>query len=252
MTSTTQYIKNKVGYGCFILFCIITFLSILAKLAPERTPEQQATFDLEQYQKAQKRNYKKTLENTPIRDSILVDQRDSQIYRIRQFGNLWWMLDNLNFDTEDTIFFREQYVGRISIPSEIDASYGVYYDKISSKYAYPEGWRLPLNIEWKIMNEVYIRCHKKQDAPTGTYRMDSILLEPIWGGDYQPEKSNNRPPQKGDKFHHYISKQPSAYYYATDGYIHISKKLCNSSVANYRGNHNRYRLLSCRCVKEVE
>lgn len=255
MNSVSQYIKNKIGYALFVFCCIILLLYVFSKIAPKLDPKEKVFHTIESKIQYQKSYYKESLENTPIADSIIIDIRDGQSYRIRRFGNLWWMIDNLNFDTEDTVVYREQYIGRVSRQYDKKPAYGYFYDKVSAQYACPASWRLPFDIEWKIINDVYVRCHKEKNAATGSYRIDSILLEPDWAGEfYLADELGNKEQlyDKKYKFRHSYDykheRKPYSLFHAHRGLFFIDKELCSSNV---RQTASRVQLYSCRCVQDA-
>lgn len=237
--------KKKNSNKLLLLFStsiiLIIALSCVADVSPEKKARNKIVFQIQD----QKRYYERSLKKTPIIDSVLVDDRDGQTYRIRQYGNLWWMIDNLNFDTEDTIFFRDQYVGRVSIPYDKNREYGIFYDKIAAKQACPDGWRLPYSIEWQLLNKIHGNCDKEMDSATGSYRMEEPSYNPVWGG-FAALQTQGSDKGKID----YELQEKAAYYINSSGNtFFIHREYCR----NYR-HRSKLRgvgLYPCRCVQEV-
>lgn len=71
------------------------------------------------------------------------DQRDGKTYEIAKFGNNTWMLNNLNFDTQNSISLEDILLT------------GNYYSWADAQNACPSGWHIPTDEEW-IELEKYI------------------------------------------------------------------------------------------------
>jgi uncharacterized protein (TIGR02145 family) len=122
-----------------------------------------------------------------IKDSTLTDQRDGQTYRIRQFDGLWWMIDNINIELGDSLYYKDVYIGRGSYYYDNDPKYGFkygqLYDLSSALEACPNGWRLPSIREWEALNKKHGNCAWDNNSATGNYRNKMPSFEPVGGGD---------------------------------------------------------------------
>ena len=120
-----------------------------------------------------------------LKDSVLIDTRDDNQYRIRRFGNLWWMIDNLNYQSAGELCYREAYVGLESYCYDNNESntqqYGRLYDLPAALKACPNGWRLPTREEWQKLDKQYAGCKWDAASETGNYRDTLPSYEPVGG-----------------------------------------------------------------------
>lgn len=95
-----------------------------------------------------------------------IDTRDGQAYCTVTIGNQVWMAENMRFDTPDTIIggidgipkdcnISELMHSSTNTISDYKPIFGRYYNEEAAKYACPQGWHLPSDEEWKIL-EYYI------------------------------------------------------------------------------------------------
>lgn len=83
--------------------------------------------------------------NDSFNPNDLVDARDGQRYSVVQFGNKRWMAQNLNYDVQ----------GSIINPNNPLTIYGRLYTQEQAQIACPEGWHLPTDTEWKLLEYQY-------------------------------------------------------------------------------------------------
>ena len=215
---------------------------------------------------------KKVLNNTlneitfNIQDSTLIDPRDNQTYRIRRFDNIWWMIDNLNFNMGDSLFYENTYIGLGSYcyKNNLDfgKKYGRLYDLAAAVNSCPKGWRLPSKKDWKNLNKKYANCQSEKNSPSGNIRITPPLFEPTGGGKGSIRKLNlEEYKAKGSKaLSSFIGLEKEGYYWCKDDldkprFFKINITNCEASVTHYQGASTKESLaqgvfLSCRCVKE--
>lgn len=204
-----------------------------------------------------------------IRDSTLIDSRDGQHYRIRSFGKLWWMIDNLNFDSGDSLYYRDVYIGKGSYCYNNDlknaAKYGRLYDLSSAVDACPKGWRLPLIKEWIELNEKYSNCIWDKNSSTGNYRKQLPSFEPVGSGHatahFMSQEEYNK---KGANALFYSMLEKEAIYWSQEYllkqkpyFFKFDMERCKARKGLYQGASTRKQLAqekfhACRCVKKIQ
>ena len=79
-----------------------------------------------------------------IEEAITItDTRDGQKYTIVEIGNQTWFAENLNYETSDSWWYNNS-----ASNGEI---YGRLYTWDAAQIACPEGWRLPGDDDWKVL-----------------------------------------------------------------------------------------------------
>ncbi len=76
----------------------------------------------------------------PSDENNLVDSRDGQIYKTVDIGDKIWMAENLNYDTEYSVCYKNY--------ESLCMKYGRLYMWNEAKEACPVGWRLPTEADW--------------------------------------------------------------------------------------------------------
>jgi len=76
----------------------------------------------------------------PSDENNLVDSRDGQIYKTVDIGDKIWMAENLNYDTEYSVCYKNY--------ESLCMKYGRLYRWNEAKEACPVGWRLPTETDW--------------------------------------------------------------------------------------------------------
>ena len=113
---------------------------------------------------------------------VLTDERDGRSYTASRIGNQTWMVDNLEYmplvcppDWEsDTLALYYVYGYHGTDLNEARGSnnyntYGVLYNYKAAMSACPDGWHLPSDDEWKVL-EVYLGM-EPEDANQVRWRM---------------------------------------------------------------------------------
>ena len=109
----------------------------------------------------------KSVENPDYSDNSgeFKDNRDGKIYKWLKFGDQIWMGENLNFTgdngfqihiTDDTEWVNNKNGSGWSYYNnnpDYATTYGVLYQWEAAKKACPEGWHLPSDDEWSILDE---------------------------------------------------------------------------------------------------
>ncbi len=106
--------------------------------------------------------------DTPVENGSFTDDRDGKQYKTVQIGDQVWMAENLAFIPEDAGFIRQiskkklvfsgvyvyDYMGTSveeAKTTENYQKYGCLYDWDHANGLCPEGWHLPSDAEWKIL-----------------------------------------------------------------------------------------------------
>jgi uncharacterized protein (TIGR02145 family) len=86
------------------------------------------------------------------------DVRDGQSYKIITIDKQTWFAQNLNFKTEEAYCYDEN--------EQLCKKYGRLYQADDAKSACPQGWHLPSDEEWKIL-ETALGMEKDETDETG-------------------------------------------------------------------------------------
>jgi len=107
---------------------------------------------------------------------LLRDSRDNQQYETVKIGELWWMAENLNYETSNSSCYNLQ-------KTNCDL-YGRLYTWDAAVNACPTGWHLPTDDEWKNL-EMELELTPSEANLTG-YRGDYLkdLLLPKGGSGF--------------------------------------------------------------------
>lgn len=105
-----------------------------------------------------------------------MDPRDGQTYYIRDIGSQRWFIENLNYETSNSVWYNNN-----SANGDIYGRLYMWDDAIS---ACPEGWHLPSDDEWKIL-EMHLGM-SQNDADSEGYREGDVgsKMKSISGWDY--------------------------------------------------------------------
>lgn len=102
---------------------------------------------------------------------LFFDPRDSTMYKTVQIANQIWFAENLRYKTDDYI----------SSDSAICETYGYLYKWNTAKSACPNGWHLPTNYEWNIL-EIYLGMNPADSSDeTNARGPHGIFMKSILG-----------------------------------------------------------------------
>jgi uncharacterized protein (TIGR02145 family)/prepilin-type N-terminal cleavage/methylation domain-containing protein len=202
---------------------------------------------------------------------ILKDERDNNIYTAVQIGNQCWTAENMKYlpsvvgsatgSTTDPYYYVYDYQGTDVEAAKAEANYttyGVLYNKPAALTACPEGWHLPSDNEWHVL-ESYLA--------TGTCRADRAWPdEDAW--DCSPAgtilKANSALWSTNTGTDNYgFSALPGGYRYAagTFGYVSThayfwssssgySRGLYHTNSTVYRRSYSQANGFSVRCLRD--
>jgi uncharacterized protein (TIGR02145 family) len=197
-----------------------------------------------------------TKKEVTIVDSVLTDERDQQQYKVKRFENLWWMIENLNYDIGDSLFYRDVYIGMagycLDNNPENCEKYGRLYDLPAAMKACPKGWRIPTSEEWLDLNKKHANCSWDRASMTGNYR-DSLP-------NYQPLAGSSGKWNSHEKKVTLYPIHNLAYYWAVhpNNFIafkyEVDMEKCHATLAHLgstRRSLAQKTFYSCRCVQEA-
>ncbi len=79
--------------------------------------------------------------------NLMLDARDGQEYKIFDANGIWWMGENLNFDTPDSWCYDQENTSC--------ETWGRLYTWDAASTACPDGWHLPDDHEWTDLIDYY-------------------------------------------------------------------------------------------------
>ena len=188
-----------------------------------------------------------TINNTGnIADGIFTDLRDGNIYEYVTIGTQTWMAENLAYLPEVSdpehgsndypYYYAFNYEGTNVFEANAIDNYGILYNWHAAKISCPEGWHLPSDEEWKIM-ERYLGM-SNSDADDIRYRSSGGVgrkLKSIYGWQFDGNGDNS------SGFNAYpggMRYKGNFYILGTDAYF------WSSSI--YEGTFAWLRSLNCR------
>lgn len=68
------------------------------------------------------------------------DERDNKKYQTVQLGDQWWMVNNLDYQSENAYYYNDNVRN--------SGFYGLLYTWEAAKNACPDGWKLPSDQDW--------------------------------------------------------------------------------------------------------
>ena len=80
-----------------------------------------------------------------ISENEIIDKRDDQIYPTVKIGEQIWLGKNLNFKTPNSFCYQQ---------NELECeNLGRFYTQVEAMEACPQGWKLPTDEDWKILEK---------------------------------------------------------------------------------------------------
>ncbi len=76
-------------------------------------------------------------------DGVFTDLRDGEEYPYAKIGQQTWMIRNLNYISEDSWWYDDD--------EDIGSDFGRLYNWQAAVKACPDGWHLPSDKEWKVL-----------------------------------------------------------------------------------------------------
>lgn len=171
-----------------------------------------------------------------------IDSRDNQEYKwVRLKDNKIWMAENLNYEGNwrHSRYYKED-------ANEYE-QYGRLYTWESAQKACPRGWRIPTELEWRLMILCYGIEHEEhfgQETYEALVEVGRSGFDAQLGGMYLDYHDY----EGMDKYGHYwTSSEEShsdAWSFTFDGYHNK-----DNSISRY--NEPKSTGLSCRCIKDT-
>lgn len=173
--------------------------------------------------------------------SSIVDERDGKIYEIVQLGNLFWMAENLRYNTTGSVCLENCDQIR-------------FYDYQYLEDVCPEGWRLPTVDEWNVFTDSFeAEKVEMMEGNEKLYRVDFLDEYNIFESNplnIQPYGRMEGGKLDSGNFIDFWTVNSS-----TDNRFHIH--LSPYAISGHAHKHNlksskpeEYRLFAVRCVCE--
>jgi hypothetical protein len=109
-----------------------------------------------------------------------IDKRDGKIYRTVKIGEQVWMAENLAYRADTGCLAYEEDESNMKI-------YGYLYNWETACEVCPEGWILPSDDDWKILEEFIGMSSEELDLQGPTYRGEGLagLLKVVGHSDWE-------------------------------------------------------------------
>ena len=102
----------------------------------------------------------------------VVDIRDGQEYYCIDYRDNTWMVENLNYKIDGSYYFNND-------SAKYASEYGRLYSYKAATNACPDGWRLPGDLDWKLLEEELgmVTSEISKEGPRGSTQ-GGLLKEP--------------------------------------------------------------------------
>jgi uncharacterized protein (TIGR02145 family) len=99
----------------------------------------------------------------PINSQVLIDERDENEYDIVELGELYWMTENLRYESEGSV-------------CQEDCEQTRFYNFENLTGICPEGWRLPKMDEWDLFTNSFegVDLARMMEGNAKLYRVDFL------------------------------------------------------------------------------
>lgn len=105
---------------------------------------------------------------TPEATGTYLDARDNKTYHWVRIGGLEWMIENLCYDLDDetncTYYLDYNDSQNYSMEDKWSDKYGFLYTHAGAMKAVPEGWRVPSDEDWKLLEQTLGLTSKEADT----------------------------------------------------------------------------------------
>jgi len=183
-------------------------------------------------------------------NNSFTDPRDGQTYETVVIGNQVWFAENLNYETDNSWWYDND-------PDNGD-TYGRLYTWEAALDACPDGWHLPTDEEWKIL-EMYLGMSQNQADSTayrGTDQGEQMKSTRGWGDNGNGTNSSGFNALPGGSRYNdgsfYYEKSGTLWWTATEGSGSgaWSRGLYDDYGQVYRFNSYKTHGHSIRCLKD--
>ena len=182
--------------------------------------------------------------------NTFTDNRDGQKYMMKQIGLDTWMIENLNYYTNNSVYFQND-------SSEYAKTFGRLYLYNEAEQVCPQGWHLPTREEWTNLvnfvandNEAGIAMKvpgtKLWNDDSNNEMTNESWFSVVPSGSANNENSSPEFSEVGDKAIFWAQSEDQEWSY---GRMFSS---INGEAAEIQTRINNSDLFSVRCVKDKE
>lgn len=190
-----------------------------------------------------KKNYIKVIE-------VIVDSRDNQTYETIQIGTQTWFTENLNFESENSWWYKNEAAN-----GEV---YGRLYTWDAAVTACPTGWHLPTDEEWKTLELFLGMSIDEVERSGGLYRgtnegqrlkSTTGWMEPLPGTD--EVGFNALPGGERNTYEKFNYKGSIAVWWTASSFVEArrDRAVGSNETGIHRGVSNPDYGFSVRCIK---
>lgn len=198
--------------------------------------------------------------------SSLTDERDGQTYNTIKIGTLWWMAENLNYETSGSFCYNDadsnctKYGRLYKWPAAMDSA-GVFgtngmgcgYDSLCAptypvRGICPKGWHLPDTTEWEILFSAVGGRHEASMALLSTTGWED-------GSDYDRNGTDTYgfsiyPGGYRNRGEYSFESRRAYFWSSTERNENYAYKISMNNQAVSTPTENKYVCYSVRCIKD--